>query len=89
MRKQKLEGDLVVEVVQSSVAVVREAHRVSEDSEADIREQDSNLKDEVATNIMTIEVAEVAEEVEDLVGEIMTSHKGTETHLSTFDRTGR
>lgn len=89
MRKRKPEEALVAEVVQSSVAVVREAHQVSEDSEADTREQDSNPKDEVATNIMTIEVDEVAEEVEDSAGGIMTSHNGTETHLSTFDQTGR
>ena len=78
-----------MEVARSSVAVVREAHQASEDSEADTREQASNRKDEVGINIMTTEAGEEVEEVEDSVGEIMTNHNGTETHLSTSDQTGR
>lgn len=89
MRKQRLEVASDAEVAQSSVAVAREAHQVSEVNEVDIREQASSHKDEVATNTTTTEAGEEVEEVEGSAGGIMTSHKETETHQSTFDQTGR
>lgn len=77
-------------MAQCSVAEVNEAtEEVRGDNEADIREQASNHKDEVVTNITTIEVVEEQEAVEDSAGEIMISHNGIEIRQSTSGQIGR
>lgn len=64
---------------QSSADEAREVLRVSEDREEGIREQVNNRKDEEVINTTTTEVDGEVEEVEDLAGEITTSHNEIET----------